>query len=134
VLDAHFRSFEQQVLPLLVRKHVGVLAMKSMGSGVFLKAKVVSPIECLHYAMNLPVSVVITGIDSMKILDQAFQAVSTFKPLSHAEVAKLLARTRKVASHGEYELFKTTSHFDATAQNPRWLGGESDRVKSLTRS
>ena len=134
VLDAHFRSFEQQVLPLLVRKHVGVLAMKSMGSGVFLKAKVVSPIECLHYAMNLPVSVVITGIDSMKILDQAFQAVSTFKPLSHAEVTKLLARTRKVASHGEYELFKTTSHFDATAQNPRWLGGESDRVRSLTRS
>jgi len=134
VLDAHFRSFEQQVLPLLVRKQVGVLAMKSMGSGVFLKAKVVSPIECLHYAMNLPVSVVITGIDSMKILDQAFQAVSTFKPLSHAEVTKLLSRTRKVASHGEYELFKTTSHFDATAQNPRWLGGESDRVKSLTRS
>ena len=134
VLDAHFRSFEQQVLPLLVRKQVGVLAMKSMGSGVFLKAKVVSPIECLHYAMNLPVSVVITGIDSMKILDQAFQAVSTFKPLSHAEVTKLLARTRKVASHGEYELFKTTSHFDATAQNPRWLGGESDRVRSLTRS
>jgi aryl-alcohol dehydrogenase-like predicted oxidoreductase len=132
VLDAHFRSFQQQVLPLLVRDKIGVLGMKSMGSGVLLKTKIVTPLQCLHYALSLPTSVVITGIDSMRILDQAFKAVSTFKPLTPAEVARLLAKTRNVASRGEYELFKTTSHFDSTAQHPKWLGGQPARVKSLT--
>ena len=108
--------------------------MKCMGSGVLLKAKVVSPVECLHYALSLPTSVVITGIDSMEILDQAFKAVSTFKPLSRAEIARLLSKTREAAGRGEFELFKTTSHFDSTAQHPKWLGGQPARVKSLTGS
>jgi len=131
VLDAHFRSFEAQVLPVLVKEKIGVLGMKSMGSGVILKTKVVTPIECLHYALNLPTSVVITGIDSMKILEQAFEAVRTFKPLTRGQVATLLAKTAKPASGGDYELFKTTSHFDSTAQNPEWLGEDTKRVKAL---
>src|SRR6202521_570475 len=85
VMDAHFRSFEEHVLPVLVKEKIGVLGMKSMGAGVLLKSKVVTPIECLHYALNLPTSVVITGIDSMKILDQAFEAVATFKPLTRQQ-------------------------------------------------
>ena len=131
VLDAHFRSFERHVLPLLVKEKIGVLGMKSMGSGVLLKSKTVTPIECLHYALTLPTSVVITGIDSMKILEQAFEAVATFAPLSRQQVATLLAKTSGVAADGAYELFKTTSHFDSTAQNPEWLGRESARVKAL---
>ena len=71
VMDAHFRSFGQMVLPELVKQQIGVLGMKSMGDGVILKSKVVSPIECLHYALSLPTSVVITGIDKPEILDQA---------------------------------------------------------------
>jgi hypothetical protein len=66
VMDAHFRSFEKEVLPVLVREQIGVLGMKSMGSGSILRSKTVSAIECLHYALNLPTSVVITGIDSME--------------------------------------------------------------------
>jgi len=132
VLDAHFRSFQKQVLPVLVKSKIGVLGMKSMGSGVLLKTKVVTPIQCLHYALSLPTSVVITGIDSMRILDQAFEAVATFKPLDRNQVSRLLEKTREVASRGEYELFKTTSHFDSTAQHPRWLGGQPERVKCLT--
>ena len=66
VMDAHYRSFEHQVLPVLLKEQIGVLGMKSMGSGDILKSKVVQPIECLHYALNLPTSVVINGIDSMK--------------------------------------------------------------------
>jgi len=89
VLDAHFRSFEQKVLPRLVRDGIGVLGMKSLGSGVILKSGAVTPIECLHYSLNLPTSVVITGIDSMKILTQAFKAAETFQPLSTEYVAKL---------------------------------------------
>jgi predicted aldo/keto reductase-like oxidoreductase len=121
VMDAHFRSFEQQVLPVLVKEGIGVLGMKSMGDSIILQSDAVKPIECLHYAMNLPTSVVITGIDSMKILDQAMEAVRTFKPMSQAEVSALVSRTAKLASAGQYELFKTSNRFDGTALNPRWL-------------
>lgn len=122
VMDAHFRSFQYQVLPKLVKDKIGVLGMKSMGDQIILKSNTVKPIECLHYAMNLPTSTVITGIDNMEILDQAFEATRTFKPMSTKQVAALLERTAKAAAKGQYELFKTSSHFDSTAKNPEWLG------------
>jgi predicted aldo/keto reductase-like oxidoreductase len=122
VMDAHFRSFEKQVLPVLVKNNIGVLGMKSMGDPYILRSNTVSPIECLHYSMNLPTSTVITGIDSMEILDQAFEAVRTFKPMSQAQVTALLTRTREAAAKGSYELYKTTSQFDTTATNPALLG------------
>jgi predicted aldo/keto reductase-like oxidoreductase len=131
VMDAHFRSFGKLVLPKLVEKGIGVLGMKSMGDSIILKSKIVSPIECLHFALNLPTSVVITGIDSQKILDQAFEAARTFKPMSEAQVAALLAKTATAAAKGEYELFKTSAHFDSTAHHPEWLGGQSPRVEQI---
>ena len=91
VMDAHFRSFHRHVLPVLVKEGIGVLGMKSMGDGVILKSKVVTALECLHYAMSLPTSVVITGIDKMPILEQAFEAARTFKPLTAAQIKALLA-------------------------------------------
>ena len=131
VMDAHFRSFAQMVLPELVRQQIGVLGMKSMGDSVILKSKVVSPVECLHYSLSLPTSVVITGIDKPPILDQAFEAVKTFQPLNRDQIAQLLAKTQKVAMAGKYELFKTSSHFDSTAMHPDWLGGEAPGVQKL---
>jgi tyrosyl-tRNA synthetase len=131
VMDAHFRSFAQLVVPELVRQGVGVLGMKSMGDGVILKSKTVSPMECLHYAMSLPTSVVITGIDKPEILDQAIEAARTFTPMHKDQVAELLAKTKEVAMAGKYELFKTSSHFDSTAKNPDWLGGETADVQQL---
>ncbi|MEH2281697.1 MAG: aldo/keto reductase [Nostoc sp.] len=122
VMDAHFRSFEHQVLPVLVKNNIGVLGMKSIGESYILRSNTVSAIDCLHYAMNLPTSVVITGIDSMKILDQAFEAVRTFKPMDRARVTALLARTREAAAKGQYERYKTTTQNDSTAMNPAWLG------------
>jgi len=107
------------------------LGMKSMGSGVILKSKTASPVECLHYALHLPASVVITGIDSMQILDQAFEAARTHKPMTAQEVSALLAKTAKAAAQGEYELFKTSTVFDSTAQHPEWLGGPSPAVEQL---
>lgn len=121
-MDAHFRSFEKQVLPILVKDQIGVLGMKSMGDKYILNSNTIKPIECLHYAMNLPTSTVITGFESMKILDQAIEAVRTFKPMSQAQVQALLNKTRLAAAKGEYELFKTTDRFDSTAKNPEWLG------------
>jgi aryl-alcohol dehydrogenase-like predicted oxidoreductase len=122
VMDAHFRSFGKEVLPRLVRDGIAALGMKPMGSGAILQSKVVNAVECLHYAMHLPTSVVITGIDKMEILDQAIQAAATFKPLSEEQVTALLDRTKEAAAQGRYELFKTTANFDGTAHNPAWLG------------
>jgi aryl-alcohol dehydrogenase-like predicted oxidoreductase len=121
LMDAHFRSFERMVLPRLVDLGIGVLGMKSMGDGNLLRSGRVKPIECLHYALNLPTSVVITGCESMDILDQAIEAALTFKPLTHAEVSALLAKTKDAAMTGEFEPFKTTQQFDGTAQNPQWM-------------
>ena len=131
VMDAHFRSFEKEVLPELVKQNIGVLGMKSMAMGIILKSKAVTAIECLHYALNLPTSVVITGIDSMKILDQAFEAVRTFHSMSREEVESLLAKTARSASDGAYEPFKTSSIFDGTAQHTEWLGEEPKRIQEL---
>lgn len=131
LFDTHFRSFEKKVLPELVGAGIGVLGMKSMGSGVILKSRTVTPVECLHYSLNLPTSVVITGIDSMKILKQAFKVAATFKPLTRQQVAKLRAKSAEAASNGEFELFKTTSIFDSTATHPEWLGDNSGRTQRL---
>jgi len=131
VMDAHFRSFEKEVLPELVKQNIGVLGMKSMAMGIILKSKAVTAIECLHYALSLPTSVVITGIDSMKILDQAFEAARTFHLMSEEEVHSLLAKTAGSASEGAYEPFKTSSIFDGTAQHTEWLGEEPKRIQEL---
>jgi predicted aldo/keto reductase-like oxidoreductase len=121
VMDAHFRSFGHNVLPKLVEQGIGVLGMKSMGDGNILKSGRVTPVECLHYSLNLPTSVVITGCERMAILDQAIEAARTFKPMSSAEVSALLAKTKDVAMSGQFEPFKTTPQFDGTAQNPQWM-------------
>jgi aryl-alcohol dehydrogenase-like predicted oxidoreductase len=131
VMDAHYRSFERLVLPELVRQEIAVLGMKPLASGVILRSNTATAIECLHYALNLPTAVVITGVDSMEILDQACEAARTFQPMDKATVAALLARTAAAASRGEFEPFKVSSVFDGTAQNPHWMGAEPERLTSL---
>ena len=131
VMDAHYRSFEQLVLPELVRENVGVLGMKSMANGIILKSGTVTPAECLRYALSLQTSVVITGCESMEILEQALAVGRSFRPLSAAERDQLLAKTATAASKGEFELFKTSSIFDATATHPEWLGEEPERIQSM---
>jgi len=122
VMDAHFSSFAGLVLPKLVEKGIGVLGMKPLGSGHVLESGKVTANECLHYAMNLPTSVVITGCESMERLDQALEAVRTFQPMTKREVSALLAKTLEVARSGKYEPFKTSAMYDGTARHPEWLG------------
>jgi aryl-alcohol dehydrogenase-like predicted oxidoreductase len=121
VMDAHFRSFEKNVVPILVSKQIAVLGMKSMGDSHILASKTVTPLECLQYALSLPTSVVITGIDSMQILDQAFKAVNSYDKLTKADIAAILNKTAPVAMDGKYEPFKTSPIFDSTAAHPEWL-------------
>ena len=122
VMDAHYNSFEKKVLPVLLKNQIGVLGMKPMGDKIILSSKTVTPLECLHYAMNLPTSVVITGCDSVPIVEQAVQAARSFKPMSQEEVAALLGKTEQAAKNGDYEKYETSNNFDGTAHNPQWLG------------
>jgi predicted aldo/keto reductase-like oxidoreductase len=122
VMDAHFESFEKKVLPVLLKSDIGVLGMKPMGDHVILESKTATAVECLHYAMNLPTSVVITGCDSLPILQQALQAARSFQPMNATAVSGLLAKTAKAAEAGKFELYKTSHHFDGTFANPQWLG------------
>lgn len=122
VMDAHFRSFAKNVVPVLVQEGIGVLGMKPLGSGAIPQTGLVTAIECLHYALNLPASVVITGMDSMARLEQALEAVRTFKPMTPEQVAAVLSRTAQAAATGKHEGFKTTPAFDATARHLDWMG------------
>ena len=122
VMDAHFRSFEREVLPVLQREGIAPLGMKAFGHPYILHSNTVTPMEALHYCLHLPIAVQITGIDSQQLLDQALEAVRTFKPLAQDEVASLLERTRSAALEGKYELYKTSTRFDGTQQHPEWLG------------
>jgi len=122
ILDAQFRSFTQKVLPKLVEKGIAVLGMKPLASGAIPENHIATAIECFHFALSLPTSVVITGCDTQQRVDQAFEAVRTFKPLTKTEIAALLERTREAALTGKHELFKTSTRYDSTAKNPEWLG------------
>ena len=122
ILDASFRSFAKQVVPKLVQQGIGVLGMKPLASGAIPRNNIATPIECLHYALSLPTSVVINGCDSMERLDQAFEAARTFKPLTEPQISALISKTKDAALSGKFEAFKTSIGFDGTARNPQWMG------------
>jgi predicted aldo/keto reductase-like oxidoreductase len=136
LMDAHFRSFARLVVPRLVREGTAVLGMKSLcgGEGILLKTGAVTATECIHYALNLPTATVICGIDKQEVLDQAFTIAKSFKLMSEAQVEALLKKTQALAGDGQYELFKTTAHFDATAKHADWLGEDPSSAKKLTPS
>ncbi|HYK35515.1 MAG TPA: aldo/keto reductase [Alloacidobacterium sp.] len=121
-MDAHFDSFGSKVIPVAKKLNMGILGMKPMGDGVILKSNAITPVECLRYAMHLPVSVVITGCDSMQVLQQALDTAKNFHGLSETEVSAILKKTETVAQNGQFELYKTSHNFDGTYHNPQWLG------------
>ena len=131
VMDAHYRSFGQLVAPPAVEQGIGILGMKSLGDTVILKSGTVTAVECLNFSLSLPVSVLITGIDDRRSMDQAFAVAKAFKPMTEADMTTLLAKTEAAAAHGKYELFKTTAYFDTTAKHPDFLGGQTTPVLDL---
>jgi predicted aldo/keto reductase-like oxidoreductase len=122
IMDAQYNSFEKKVLPVALKNDIGVIGMKPMGAGTILKSNTVTPLECLHYAMTLPVSVVITGCESLTLLRQALRAARNFNPLTEEEMSALLTKSAKAAGDGKYELYKTDTVHDGTVHNPQWLG------------
>jgi aryl-alcohol dehydrogenase-like predicted oxidoreductase len=121
ILDGSFRSFTHQVVPKLTEQGIALLGMKPMASGAIPQNNLATAIECLHYALSMPTAVVISGCDSMERLEQTLEAARTFKPLTQAQVQALRAKTREAALTGKYELFKTSTRFDGTAQHPEWM-------------
>jgi predicted aldo/keto reductase-like oxidoreductase len=122
VLDPHYHSFVKEVVPVCVKHGIGVLGMKPLADGAIPRNNVLSAIDCLHYAMNLPTSVVINGCETLERLNQGLEAVRTFKPMSENQVSALLDKTAKAAAQGGLEPFKTSHQYDGTYQNPQWLG------------
>jgi uncharacterized protein len=113
VFDANFRSFEQNVLPELTKRGIAVLGMKPFsGHGDALRAGVLTPLESLRYAMSLPVSTTITGIDSLPVLHQNLRIAQNFTPMPPEEMAALRDRCKAVAADGRYELYKLSLKFD----------------------
>jgi aryl-alcohol dehydrogenase-like predicted oxidoreductase len=108
--DASFRSFEREVLPVLLRRSIAPLGMKSLGGDARqLKTKAITAEEGLRYAMSLPVATTISGIDSMRVLKQNLKVASGFKPMSKRAMAALRTRVAEEAGDGRYELYKTTA-------------------------
>jgi len=120
VMDAHYNSFGKKVCRSSEEgdRRVG---NEADGAGIILRSKTVEPVECLHYAMSLPTSVVITGCDSVTLVEQAVSRRKVLA-LSETQVATLLAKTKAAAQNGEFEGYKMTTDFDGTTHNPQWLG------------
>jgi aryl-alcohol dehydrogenase-like predicted oxidoreductase len=111
--DATFRSFEQQVLPEVIRRGIAPLGMKSMGGeGDAVRKRAVTPSEALRYAMSLPVAATISGIDSLKVLRQNLRIACDFTPMSGEEMQALRTRCAPDAADGRFELYKTSKKFD----------------------
>ena len=121
VMDWSFRSFVHQVMPVALREGIAVQTMKPMGGKYLLDSNVVSPADCLRYALSQPTSVVIHGMETLEQLDQVLDVVKTFKPLTTEQISALSDKARQAALTGKYELFKTSSQFDSTAKHPSWL-------------
>ena len=113
VMDVHYRSFQKQVLPVLLQRNIGVLAMKSLGGNGSIVTKAGVPVEdALRYVLSLPISTLVTGIDSEKVLDQNLKIVRELKPLTSAELAAIEGKTLAMAGDGRFELFKSSKAFD----------------------
>jgi hypothetical protein len=121
IMDAHYDSFEKTVVPMAVARSTGILGMKAFGDPYIVQTGLMPPIQMLQYPMSLPISIQITGIDSMDILHQALEAVRTYRPLSQEMREALLARSAEIGRTGKTELYKTSLHFDGTNKNPHWL-------------
>jgi aryl-alcohol dehydrogenase-like predicted oxidoreductase len=110
--DATFRSFEQLVLPELQKQGIAALGMKSLGAGQAVKQKAVTPADALRYAMSLPVTTTISGMDSMRVLRQNLKVARGFKPMSQQEMQQYRRRLADRAADGRFELYKTTAQHD----------------------
>jgi uncharacterized protein len=121
-LDHHYDSFGQKVIPLAQKHGISVLGMKPLSNGAILKTNTITASEALHYAMSVPVTITITGCESMANLDQALRVARNFKPMSDQQKVAVLLKTAPVSGAGKFEDYKSSHIYDGTINNPQWLG------------
>lgn len=114
VMDAHFRSFRNDVMPVCLKKRIGVIGMKGLGGrdGILLGKEGLTYEECLRYCFSQPITTQVVGMTSVEQLRKNIAVARNFKPLTGEESSSLLARVKEVASDGRFELFKTNNDFD----------------------
>ncbi len=112
VLDPHFKSFQKNVLPILVSRNIGVIAMKTLASGHVLRAKAVTPKQALGYIWSQPVSTIVSGMDSEQLLNANIGLARAFKKMSQTQQSELLDKTKDKGLTGKFEPFKTPPNFD----------------------
>ena len=112
ILDGSFRSFEQWVLPVLVKRGIAPLAMKTRAGGDILKNGIATSEDCWRYVASLPVSTIVSGMDSIELMRQNLRLAKDLEPMSQSEKEAILKRTQEMAATGKYERFKTTRSFD----------------------
>jgi predicted aldo/keto reductase-like oxidoreductase len=112
VMDAHYRSFQKQVVPVFLKRNMGIIGMKGLGGGRILGVEGLTAEECLRYCLSLPITTQVLGMTSIEQLKQNIAVARGFKPMSAEERTRLLDRVKEVASDGRTELFKSTQRFD----------------------
>jgi len=121
-LDYHFNSFGQKVIPAARKSGIAVIGMKPLSNAAILKTNTITAPEALHYAMSVPVTVTITGCESMANLEQALGVARHFKPLNREQKIAILKRTAPFADEAKFEDYKSSHIYDGTFNNPQWLG------------
>lgn len=112
VLDAHFRSFQREVVPVCLGRKIGVIGMKGLAGGFIPKETKLDASTCRRFALSLPISTLVCGIDSRERLQQDLAVARDFKPMDAAEMKELLAQSEEAGKLGQVEKFKTTRQFD----------------------
>ncbi|MGB0124424.1 MAG: aldo/keto reductase [Silvibacterium sp.] len=121
-LDEHYDSFGQKVIPVAQKHGMAILGMKPLSNGAILKSGTVTAVEALHYAMSVPVTMTITGCESMANLEQALGVARNFKPMDEQQKIALLQKTAPISAAGQFEDYKSSHMYDGTFHNPQWLG------------
>ena len=116
VLDAHFRSFQNTVVPECLKKNVGVIGMKGLAGGAT-EGRLIEKLgatsdECYRFCLSVPVATQVVGITKMSQLEQNLKLVRNFKPLTKPEREAFAVRFKEVASDGRHEWFKSTQFYD----------------------
>lgn len=93
-IDYHQQSFQRDVLPGLVERGIGVIAMKTSADGALLQRQICSIQECLRYVWSLPVSVAVVGMERPDEVRQNARLAREFAPMTDHELDVLRARIK----------------------------------------
>ncbi|MFW6269980.1 MAG: aldo/keto reductase [Bacillota bacterium] len=105
LFDYHYRSFTKNLLPRVIDKGIGVIGMKSMIGGKILNFDI-TPKQSLTYSLSLPISTLVSGMDSLEVLENNLKIVRNWSPMDKKRQEELLDLVSPYATDGEIEHYK----------------------------